>query len=338
MKDKILEIFKNMGSKHFSKGIKSDTKIWNWVLNNTKNITHTISMSERIYLSINNIEIICPISNKLKKFLTFEKGYGFCGKTGICACAKKSVSENVSKSKQEYSEETKKEINKKRDDTTFKLYGVTNNGQTTVAREKHKEFYKNEDNVKIAVKKCENTMMERYNVNNGFKLPKATYIRNNISQTKKADISKKAQITRKINFDPSKYWNINYIKIKNNLNNNFNIELLLDKNDYCGVTTRPTWNFKCNKCAYKWEQRFDYSNFPKCKICNPVNTIYISQEEISLLEYIKSIYSGSIISGDNDIIKPFEVDIYLPEKKLAIEYNGLYWHSEIGGGKKIWLS
>ena len=29
------------------------------------------------------------------------------------------------------------------------------------------------------------------------------------------------------------------------------------------------------------------------------------------------------------IAKPYEVDIYLPDYNLAIEYNGLYWHSEI---------
>lgn len=31
--------------------------------------------------------------------------------------------------------------------------------------------------------------------------------------------------------------------------------------------------------------------------------------------------------NDRTIIKPKELDIVIPEKKLAIEYNGLYWHS-----------
>jgi hypothetical protein len=30
-----------------------------------------------------------------------------------------------------------------------------------------------------------------------------------------------------------------------------------------------------------------------------------------------------------NIISPFELDIYIPDKKIAIEYNGLYWHSEL---------
>lgn len=34
------------------------------------------------------------------------------------------------------------------------------------------------------------------------------------------------------------------------------------------------------------------------------------------------------------IIPPLELDIYIPEKNLAIEYNGLYWHSEDKKGEK----
>jgi len=34
-----------------------------------------------------------------------------------------------------------------------------------------------------------------------------------------------------------------------------------------------------------------------------------------------------------NIISPLELDFFIPGKKLAIEVNGLYWHSEIGGGR-----
>ena len=43
------------------------------------------------------------------------------------------------------------------------------------------------------------------------------------------------------------------------------------------------------------------------------------------------IESFDIIGKINDrtIINPYELDIVIPDKKLAIEYNGLYWHSEL---------
>ena len=45
------------------------------------------------------------------------------------------------------------------------------------------------------------------------------------------------------------------------------------------------------------------------------------------MEFIKENYNGLIVENERNIIKPFEVDIYLPDLNLAIEYNGLWWHS-----------
>lgn len=51
-----------------------------------------------------------------------------------------------------------------------------------------------------------------------------------------------------------------------------------------------------------------------------------SKGEIELCEYIKSIYKGNIISNDRIQLDGKELDIYLPELKLAFEYDGKYWH------------
>jgi len=52
-----------------------------------------------------------------------------------------------------------------------------------------------------------------------------------------------------------------------------------------------------------------------------------SQLEQEVLTFIKSIYSGKIITNSRKIITPLELDIYIPEYNLAIEFNGLYYHS-----------
>lgn len=54
--------------------------------------------------------------------------------------------------------------------------------------------------------------------------------------------------------------------------------------------------------------------------------IRISKEENDLYDYIRSIYSGEIVQSNRSILNGKELDIYLPEKNLAIEYNGLYSH------------
>jgi len=41
-----------------------------------------------------------------------------------------------------------------------------------------------------------------------------------------------------------------------------------------------------------------------------------------------------IITNTRKLIPPFELDLYIPEKEIAIEFNGLYWHSEKAGTKR----
>ena len=61
-----------------------------------------------------------------------------------------------------------------------------------------------------------------------------------------------------------------------------------------------------------------------------------SKGEKEVLEYVKSIYSGTIIENDRTQMEPnaengwksnHELDIWLPDIKVAIEYNDTYWHS-----------
>ena len=56
----------------------------------------------------------------------------------------------------------------------------------------------------------------------------------------------------------------------------------------------------------------------------------ISKGEKEVVDYVKSIYEGEVIENDRTLIAPKELDVYIPEKNFAIEYNGLYWHSEAG--------
>lgn len=81
-------------------------------------------------------------------------------------------------------------------------------------------------------------------------------------------------------------------------------------------------------CGYEWETRpNDLLSGYGCPRCAHIN----SRAEKEIVEYIKSIYSGIVIENDRSVIGPLELDIYLPEIGVALEYDGLYWHSE---GKK----
>lgn len=55
-----------------------------------------------------------------------------------------------------------------------------------------------------------------------------------------------------------------------------------------------------------------------------------SQYEDEIFNFIKDTDSTlTILRGDRSAIAPSELDIYIPEKKLAIEFNGTYWHSSM---------
>lgn len=61
---------------------------------------------------------------------------------------------------------------------------------------------------------------------------------------------------------------------------------------------------------------------------------YSSNAEIELYNFIKTIYSGKVILNDRTILSGGrELDLYIPDINLAIEYNGVLWHSEGFAGK-----
>lgn len=52
-----------------------------------------------------------------------------------------------------------------------------------------------------------------------------------------------------------------------------------------------------------------------------------SSGEKELTEFVRGL-GVEVHTGRRDIITPLEIDLYLPEYRIAIEYNGVYWHSD----------
>ncbi len=62
------------------------------------------------------------------------------------------------------------------------------------------------------------------------------------------------------------------------------------------------------------------SGCPKCGAT-------LSKNEKEIVEFLKS-YNVEVIEHDRELLDGMELDILLPEYNIAIEYNGIYWHSE----------
>ena len=60
--------------------------------------------------------------------------------------------------------------------------------------------------------------------------------------------------------------------------------------------------------------------------CYPLNCRE-SKSENEVCKYLRSICDEEILQSSKKVIKPYELDMYVPSKNFAIEFNGMYWHS-----------
>lgn len=77
--------------------------------------------------------------------------------------------------------------------------------------------------------------------------------------------------------------------------------------------------------------RTTYNNiirFNRC-FCSFCSSKYKnSSGEKELKEFIQTIYNKEIVNNDRKTLKGKELDIYLPDLKLAFEFDGTYWHAD----------
>lgn len=64
----------------------------------------------------------------------------------------------------------------------------------------------------------------------------------------------------------------------------------------------------------------------------------ISSAENEIVEFIKTFYNKKIEQSNRELLNGQEIDIYLPEDLIGIEYNGLYWHRESIIGRNYHLN
>lgn len=93
-------------------------------------------------------------------------------------------------------------------------------------------------------------------------------------------------------------------------------------------------SLSCLNCSNPFEFTAQYlteSKFRKdiCPYCREQKTKSIA--EVEILDFVRTIVKTTVLSGNRSQIFPLELDIYLPDQKIAIEYCGLYWHSELRG-------
>ena len=215
--------------------------------------------------------------------------------------------ENVSQSE---------EIKNKKIETTLKNYGISHHMYLETTKDKIKD-----------------SNLERYGVENPmqvelFKIKQSESLFKNHSVTsplKDKDINENMKRT---------CYDTYFDKFKENDRFKNKVTPLFSKEEYFGDDRKNKYKFMCNECLNEFYDHIDNGKIPRCLNCYPITT-GISKGEIEVYEYVKSILPENVIliQSDRTTINPLELDIYIPEYKFAIEYDGLYYHCENSGEK-----
>jgi len=82
--------------------------------------------------------------------------------------------------------------------------------------------------------------------------------------------------------------------------------------------------FKCQTCDDVIEHTLlNFERNPICKTCHPGGSV----AQLEIADFIKTLGITDLIYNDREAIGPKELDIYIPSRKVAIEYDSFYYHS-----------
>lgn len=332
-------------------------EFYEYLLDTYKNYNYT-KFTELIYCYQNDIKEhpLCPICGKELPFLDFNRGY-----QKYCSLKCSNLSPEVQEKKKQTSLKNygvehaaqAKEIKDKMINTCIERHGGIGNASESTKRKQFqtmKEKYgsehalQNESLKEKAIKtvtenyggiglssdiireKVTRTNIERYGVENTLA---AESIKDKIKQT---NLEKYGYENATQNLDIKKKIR-NTKRISSIYKNDYLIDII-DENDelmYKIKCPHPECN-KCNekyftiKASYYQRRLNDHTEictnlFP---ICKPFS------KDTSLEVFIRNILDDNniqYISNDRTILNGKEIDIYIPDKKIGIECNGVYWHS-----------
>lgn len=96
-------------------------------------------------------------------------------------------------------------------------------------------------------------------------------------------------------------------------------------NEFTGYHNNEMYEWKCLKCNSIFKSTYNGHTKPRCLNCYPLDSGF-SNAEKQITNFCKQFFP-KLLQNNRVLIKPYQLDIVIPQIKLAIEFNGLYWHS-----------
>ncbi len=341
---------------------KKFPEFFDWL--NSQYVSESLSFSEKLYWYYHNLTShpTCKTCGCNVKYHSFNVGYKrFCStrcsslsqdtQTKIKeTCLKKYGVEHSSQSPQtiQKMKQTNIEkygcecslhndvVSKKKKDTWIEKYGVDNPSKSEMIKNKIKQTnidkygvvctFQSED----VKQKSSQTKLEKYGDEHFTNREKA----------KQTNLQKYGY---EIIFEsPEKQQEAHDTRVNNFLKKHS--DYLIDINNIDGdieyVCKCPHKN--CSKCQEKTfkilSQHYTVRRYGGIELCTKLNPISKDNIEGTSLElFVRNVldeYDVEYVSNDRDVLEGLELDIYIPSKHIAIECNGIYWHSINGPSSK----
>ena len=296
----------------------------------------SISIKEIIYLYFHQLDepSRCKVSGKYTKLENFNIGYRKYCSSKCCNSDPDKIISTRNNIINKYGVENISQletIKYKKKKTCLKNYGVENPSQSLEIQNKIKQTNIERYGVEYAQQcdiiknKFETTMIERYGVTHPSQSDivknkkKETCLKNyGVESPSQSDIVKSRQ---------KEAFNRKYMEIHPDI-----IEIFEDNGER--IYKCKCSNNNCNKCIEKiftihsnlYHSR-NYHQIEKCTIINPIDH---KGKDTNIEKFIKNILDFHSIEYVTNVrlFDNLEVDIYIPSKKIAIECNGVYWHSD----------
>ena len=291
------------------------------------------------------VEIKCPIHDVfLQQPIAHMRGQGCpgCHKDKQAEASRKSKEEKDNRPKtprgNPFKNKTAEEMEvmaKKKRTTNVQRYGVDNPSQADSIKQKKLDTVRKNYGVDNPMyseevkKKLINTNLERYGVENPAQSARVIEKTHATNQARYGMHPAKLQ-KNKDSLRISQLEN-GYKKLQAHLPEGTIIDF--DFDEYRGYHNQQDWHpypFVCTQCDTRFIRKLIEPKKLICPTCRIPN--YVSKAEQDIVDFLRS--NGIECEQSNkQIIGPFELDIVIHSHKIAIEYCGLYWHSELAGVK-----
>ena len=257
-----------------------------------------------LFHAINGLTIpICPCGKKLSWHPDKHEYRKYCSKKCTATYTQDQIKKtNNKKYGVDYFSQSD-EFAEKVKQTSLEKFGVEHYSKTNECKQRVIETNLENFGVEhpaqsnIVQNKMQVTMMANYGVKNAMHIPK---------------IAERVRLQSRA----SQFYNVVSARSKDAIN-------LFTIDEYINSPVGTKFNWECVRCKLQFKQQLK----PKGVYCPTCSPLYESSGERWVRQWLED-HNIEYIQNTYKIIKPLELDFYCPAHNIAIEFNGIYWHSE----------